>query len=103
MGANDAGREAGGPDDVESCDAEQPSRVQDASFLKSCGYDRYGGVDGVGDDKNVGLGGYSRYRSSEVADDRGVGLQQNQGEIEQKLLGTTHVEKIITGHLKGPS
>ena len=64
--------------------ADLPLGVEDSVLLEYFGDDRDGGVDGVGDDEDVGLGGDTGDGSGKVADDRRVG-----------------VEEVVTGHLDG--
>ncbi|KAI3480889.1 hypothetical protein L1887_56963 [Cichorium endivia] len=79
--ARDAREEGGGTGDVEGGDAVELLRVVDAGLLEDLGDDGHGGVDGVGDDEEVGVGGDLGGLLGEVADDGGVG-----------------VEEVVTGH-----
>ena len=72
--ASDAGKEAGGTDDVEGSDTEDAAGVVNTSLLQDLGDDGDGGVDGVGDDKEVSLRGDTGNSSGKVANDGGVGL-----------------------------
>lgn len=81
VGALDLGNESGGTDNVEGGDTEEGLGVVDTGSLVNLLDDGDGGVDGVGDDQELGLGGSLSGGLGEVADDRGVG-----------------VEKIVTGH-----
>ena len=74
VGAGDFGEEACGADDVEGGDAEDAAGVVDTSLLQDLGDDGDGGVDGVGDDEEVSLGGDTGNSSGKVANDGGVGL-----------------------------
>ena len=81
LGAGDLGNEGLGADDVEGGDTEQALGVEDTLGLEDLGGDRDGGVDGVGDDEDEGLGGDIGDDLNEALDDTGV-----------------DVEEIITGH-----
>lgn len=81
VGVLDLADEAASANDVERGDAEEALGVVDAAGLEDLGDDGNGGVDGVGDDEEVGLGGRLRGGLGQVADDGGVG-----------------VEEIVTGH-----
>jgi hypothetical protein len=97
VGLLDLGDEAGGTDDIEGGDTEETLGVVDTAGLVDLGDDGDGGVDllnvrevdkmiisttyGVGNDQDVSLGGGLSGGLGEVADDRGVG-----------------VEEVITGH-----
>jgi hypothetical protein len=54
--ASDLGNEGLGADDIEGGDTEQLLGVKDASVLEDLGGNGDGRVDGVGDDKDEGLG-----------------------------------------------
>ena len=77
-----ASKEALGTDDVEGGNTEDVGGVVNTSFLKDGGDNGDGGVDRVGDDEDVSLGGDAGDGSGEVADDGGVG-----------------VKEVVTGHL----
>ena len=79
--AGDAGKEGGSTGDVEGGDTVELLGVVDTSLLEDLSNNRDGGVDGVGDDQDVSLGGNLGSLLCEVTDDGGVG-----------------VEKVITGH-----
>lgn len=85
--------EAAGAYDVESGDAEEALGVVDAGGFKDFGADGYGGVDGVGDYEHVGFGGGGGDGFGEVADYRGVGVEEVCGDlleadrIRGRLLG----------------
>lgn len=81
VGALDLGDEAASSDNVEGGDTEQLLGVVDTAGLEDLGADGHGGVDGVGDDEELGLGGGLGNSLGQVADDGGVG-----------------VEEIVTGH-----
>lgn len=83
VSTSDAGQETLGADDIEGGDTEDVGGVIYTGLLEDSGDDGNGGVDGVRDDKDVGLGGDTGDGSSEVANDGGVG-----------------VEEVITGHLR---
>lgn len=77
----DLGDETRSTDDIEGGDTEEGLGVVDALVLVDLGADGDGGVDGVGDDEELGLGGRLSGGVGEVTDDGGVG-----------------VEEIVTGH-----
>lgn len=79
--ALDLGNEARGTDDIEGGDTEELLGVVDTLGLEDLLADGDGGVDGVGDDEELGLGGRLGNSLGEVADNGGVG-----------------VEEIVTGH-----
>lgn len=81
VSALDLGDEAGSADDVEGGDTEELLGVVDALGLEDLLADGDGGVDGVGDDEELGLGGRVGNGLGEVADNGGVG-----------------VEEVVTGH-----
>jgi hypothetical protein len=81
VGALDLGDEAAGTDDIEGGDTEEGLGVVDTGLLVDLAADGDGGVDGVGDDEELGLGGGLGSGFGEVTDDGGVG-----------------VEEIVTGH-----
>ena len=68
--------ETGGADDVESGDAEEAGWVVGACGLEDFGADGHRGVDGVGDDEDVGVGAGGRDGFGEVPDDGGVGVEE---------------------------
>jgi len=72
---NKTGSESGSTDDVEGGDTEQVLGVEDTGFLEGSSDNRDGGVDGVGDDEDVGVWGNTSNSGSEVTDDGGVGLR----------------------------
>jgi hypothetical protein len=92
--SSDGGEEGGGANDVEGGDTEEtagtyqrllpregeevggdsPLGVVDTGLLVDLSDDGDGGVDGVGNDTHEGLGAHLGAGSSEVTDDRGVGL-----------------------------
>jgi hypothetical protein len=76
VGALQLADEAAGTDDIESGDTEQTLGVVDTLALEDLGGDWDGAVDWVGDNEDVGVwagvcGGFR-----EVADDRGVGVEE---------------------------
>lgn len=75
--------ESGGSDDIKSGDTKDLLGVVDTLGLKDLGNNGDSGVDGVGDDENLGLRGKLSNTLGKVADNGGVG-----------------VEKIITGHTR---
>ena len=80
---------------------EEALGVKDASLLECCGNDRDSRVDWVGDDKDVCLGRNAGNGGCEVADNRGIGLQNDQSALSLMFKKSeTHVEKVITGHLR---
>ncbi len=83
VGVLDLGDKAGCADDIEGGNAEQALGVVDAPGLEDLGDDRYGRVDGVGDDEDVGI--WSRFS-------RGLGEVTNDGGVS--------VEKVVAGHAR---
>ena len=81
VGALELGDEAAGADNVEGGDAKEGLGVVDAAGLENLCADGDGGVDGVGDDEDLGVGGGLGDGLGQVADDGGVG-----------------VEEVVTGH-----
>lgn len=79
--SGDGGDKGGGTDDIEGGDAKELLGVKDVVLLENLGGDWDGGVDGVGDDEDEGLGGELGDAGDQVTDDTGVDL-----------------EEIITGH-----
>lgn len=55
VGLNETGKEASGTDDVEGGDTKDAAGVKDTSFFEGGGDNGDGGVDGVGDDEDVGF------------------------------------------------
>jgi hypothetical protein len=76
VGVLELGDEARGTDNVEGGDTEEALGVVDTRLLEDLGGDGDGGVDGVGDDQDVGLGGVLSGGLGQVADDGGVGVEQ---------------------------
>lgn len=76
IGALVLGNEAARAHDVEGGDAEEALGVVDACGFENLGGDGDGGVDGVGDDEDVGFGGGRGDGFSEVADYGGVGVEE---------------------------
>lgn len=74
LGALDTGQETGSADNIKGGHTEEATRVENTGLLESGGDDRDGGVDWVGDDKDVGFGGDAANCGSKVADDGCVGL-----------------------------
>lgn len=72
--AGDLAEEASRTDDVEGRDTEDAAGVVDTGLLQGLGDDRDGGVNGVGDDEKVRVGGSTGNSGSKVADDARVGL-----------------------------
>jgi hypothetical protein len=70
--------ESGGTDNVEGGDTEQTLGVENTGLFKGGGHDGDGGVDRVGDDEDVGFGSDTANGGGEVADDGGVGLEDDQ-------------------------
>lgn len=81
VSALDLGDEAGSANDVEGGDTEELLGVVDALGLEDLLADGDGGVDGVGDDEDLGLGGRLGNGLGEVTDDGGIS-----------------VEEVVTGH-----
>ena len=81
--ADDLGNEGLGTDNVECGDTEQLLGVEDTSGLEELGGNGDGGVDRVGDDKDVGLGAVLGDALNEALDDAGVDL-----------------EEVVTGHAR---
>ena len=79
--ALDLRNEARRTNDVESGDTEKGLWVVNATGLEDLGADGDGGVDRVGDDENLGLGGRFGNGLCEVTDDAGV-----------------RVEEVVAGH-----
>lgn len=76
VGALELGDEARGTDDVESGDTEHALGVVDTSSLEDLGGNGDGRVDRVGDDEDVCLGAVLSSSLGQVADDRGVGVEE---------------------------
>lgn len=76
VGVLELGDEAGGADDVEAGDTEEALWVVDALGLEDLGDDWDGRVDWVGDNEDVGVGGGLGGSLGQVADDRGVGVEE---------------------------
>jgi hypothetical protein len=74
VGLLDLGQESGSSDNVEGGDTEESLLVKDTGLLEDLGEDGDGGVDRVGDDQDVGLGGVLGDGLGEGLDDRGVGV-----------------------------
>ena len=70
------GDEAAGSDNIESGHAEKSLRVVDAFRFEDFSADWYGGVDGVGDDEDIGIGASVGTGFGKVADDGGVGVEE---------------------------
>lgn len=81
VGSLDLGDESGSTDNVEGGDTEEGLGVVDTLSLENLLDNGNGGVDGVGDDQELGLGSSLSSGLGEVTDDGGVG-----------------VEEIVTGH-----
>lgn len=89
-GTGNRGQETCGANDIEGGDTEHMAGVEDTGLLEGGSNDRDSRVDGVGDDKDVGVRRDASDSSSKVADNRGVGL-----EMEQKIwLRKRDVEKL---------
>jgi hypothetical protein len=99
----DTSQEAGGADNVEGGDTEKAAGIEDTGLLEGGSDNGDGGVDGVGDDEDVGFGGDAGDCGSKVADNGGVGLWKKALLNEQvgliNFFLATYVEKVITGHL----
>lgn len=76
VGALELGDEARGTDNVESGDTEHALGVVDTGSLEDLGGNGDGRVDGVGDDEDVCLGAVLSSSLGQVADDRGVGVEE---------------------------
>lgn len=74
--ASDASDEGFGTDDIESSDTKELLRVEDAGGLQHLSGDGHCGVDGVGDDEDVCLGGIFGDAFDESLDDTGVDLEE---------------------------
>ena len=74
LGALDTSKETGGADNIKGGDTEETTRVENTGLLESGGDDGDGGVNRVGDDKDVGFGCDAANCGSEVADNGCVGL-----------------------------
>ena len=81
VGALDLAHETASTDNVEGGDTEQALGVVDTTGLEDLGHNGDGGVDGVRNDEEVGLGGSLGGGLGQVANDGSVG-----------------VEEVITGH-----
>jgi hypothetical protein len=71
---SDRSQEACSTDNVKGSDTEDAAGVEDTSLFEGPGNDGDGGVDGVGDDKDVSIGSNTGDSRSKVADNGGVGL-----------------------------
>lgn len=81
--ADNLGHKGLGTDNVERGDAKEALGVKDLLGLEDLGRDGDGGVDGVGDDEDEGLGGHLGNGLNQALDDAGV-----------------DVEQVITGHAR---
>ena len=88
VGTSDGGEESGSADDVESGYSEETFWVEDVCFFENFSDDGDGGVDGVGDDEDVGIGCDATDGGGEVADDGSVG-------VEQVVTGHARLEGVI--------
>lgn len=76
VGALELRDEARGTDNVKSGDTEESLGVVDALGLEDLCGDGDGRVDGVGDDEEVGVGAVLGAGLGQVADNRGVGVEE---------------------------
>jgi hypothetical protein len=76
VGVLDLRDEAGCADNIEGGDTEQALGVVDTCLLEDLGDDGHGGVDGVGDDEDVRVWGRLGGGFCEIADNRGVGVEE---------------------------
>ena len=76
VGALELRDEARGTDNVKGGDTEHALGVVDTSSLEDLGGNGDGRVDGVGDDEDVCLGAVLSSSLGQVADDRGVGVEE---------------------------
>jgi hypothetical protein len=83
--AGNARKESSGSHDIKGGDTEQALGVENTCFRKSLCHDGDGGVDGVGNDQDVGCG---------------CGLRDVSGQVPND--GRICVEKIISGHARLP-
>ena len=74
--SGDLSNEGLSTDDVEGSDTKELLGIEDTGVLEDFGSDGDGRVDGVGDDKNVGLGTVLGDGNHEVSDDASVGLEE---------------------------
>ena len=68
--------EAASADDVKGGDTEETLWVVGAFGFKYFGADGNSGVDGIGDDENIGLWGGIRNSLCQVSDDGGIGVEE---------------------------
>jgi hypothetical protein len=68
--------EARGTDNIKSGNTEHALGVVDTGSLEDLGGNGDGRVDGVGDDEDVCLGAVLSSSLGQVADDRGVGVEE---------------------------
>ena len=71
---SDPGQEACSTDNVKGSDTEDAAGVEDTSLFEGLGNDGDGGVDGVGDNKDVSIRSNTGDSRSKVADNGGIGL-----------------------------
>lgn len=76
VGALELRDEARGTDNVKGGDTEHALGVVDTGSLEDLGGNGNGRVDGVGDDEDVCLGAVLSSSLGQVADDRGVGVEE---------------------------
>ena len=74
VGLLDLGQESGSSDNIKSGDTEKSLLVENVGLLEDLGEDWDGGVDGVGDDENVGFWSVLGDRLGKGLDDRSVGV-----------------------------
>ena len=99
VGILDLGDEARGTDNVEGGHTEELLGVVDALALEDLGSDGDRAVDGVGDDEHVGIWRVLCGGLGEVADDRGVGVEEVYRSISQRhTVSNTALILTITGH-----
>jgi hypothetical protein len=76
VGVLDLRDEARGTDDIKSGDTEHALGVVYTGSLEDLGSNGHGRVDGVGNDQDVSLGAVLSSGLGQVADDRGVGVEE---------------------------
>ncbi len=75
VSSRDTAEETRSTDDVEGCHTEEATRVEDAGFLEGRCDNGNGGVNGVGDDEDVGFGRYACDCLGKITNDGSICLK----------------------------